>query len=276
MAGATSIRHPSKQKKLALHTYCELIVIVARPKQNNPALFVMGELAKATGFSPRNVQLIRDKRKGPFESEEVIQIASNNGTYDENTAAHLAMIAGVHSAGLPLLLACDLVNAFLEDAPNHVAGRFCNLDGTEVGRSIRPGGDWFAAFEALQDSDEMTLPNDSDAMIYVADRTYVLSGKKKSRIRMAVPAGVDGSLPSPICRVDGLQKGKEFRVVPAYLECDLDDQASEIALFQSYHTAFENAVGLITVNLSLSIRLGFAAVAEMRRAKGGPFFAIPP
>ena len=40
----------------------------------------------------------------------------------------LAIISGVNSAGLPLLLSASIAEAFLEDKPDHPIGRFGHVD----------------------------------------------------------------------------------------------------------------------------------------------------
>ena len=247
---------------------------MARPKHHNPYDFVMSELVEATAFTARNIQLLRDGRRGPFE-DEAVKIKAAQGVYDEDTVAHMAMIAGVHGAGLSLYASASIVGMFLDEHSAHPPARFSFLDGSySFGHGVQHG-EWFHVACDLRSMPEAGYmrgePNDGDGVIYVADRQYVLEGKRNPRIRSTVPDGIDPKLPHPLCRIDDITKA-DTDVVFVTEEFEAGPDEDFRRAYEVYHSALRRSVGLLTVNLSLAIRNAFDRIQDRREAKGGPHF----
>ena len=252
---------------------------MARPKHIFPELFTGGELTTATGISLRNVQFLRDQSLGPFATRD-----QAGGLYQEDTLAELAMIAGCYGAGFPLSLSAALVAAFLLENPNHPAARFCRLDSFQPDVS-RLGQLWFQRHVEFREllknpGSDLTSGHDQDATLVVADRQFVLSGTRgKPRLRSMEGPGVDPNGPFPLGRMVDFHRGKEptfveftdepffRRVSEAELEAGIVVAPEVVEGQIRYQSTVWNALGVTTVNLSLSIRCAFDRVYELRKAK---------
>lgn len=247
---------------------------MARPKHDNPALFVGSELESATGLSKRNIQLLRDRMLGPFEARD----AGVDGKYTEDAMAELAIIAAINSAGFPLLLSVPISRCFLEDKERHAIGRLGWTDHLALKHPHNTDGmGWFEAHSRMRSENTEYRSGcvlDDDALILVADKTYVAEGRlEKPRIRTAVPAGVDGFGPLPLGRLVGMEKSKNADFIPVYQEHVFDGGENDAPLYLRYQRAVKEALGLVRVNASLAIRRAFDNVHDFRNQKGGPFFS---
>lgn len=255
---------------------------MARPKHNDPSLFTMAELSDATGISARNVQFLRDKRRGPFATKD-----QAGGLYGEDTLAELAMIAGCMGSGYPLSLSAELVTAFLDENPNHPAARFCMVDHFHPAIAVQ-GLSWFQRHVLLRQRRTnqplgLSASHDQDCTLVVADREFVLAGTKgKPRLPHMPEPGLDENGPLPLGRMHGLVRGgepyflsffEEYVTFEADANGDIKPSTSTNAARVAFQQAAKDAVALVTVNLSLSIRRAFERVYELRKAKGGPLWA---
>jgi hypothetical protein len=247
---------------------------MARPKHDDPAKFVGSELEAATGFSKRNIQFLRDCNAGPFEgaSDEV-------GKYSEDQVSFLAIIAGISSAGVPILQSAAIAYAFLQDKPNHPVGRFGHTDQFTFRHPHRPMSgmpkSWFEAHSIMRSGNsdyQVGQVCDTDLTILVADQTHVAEGVLvKARLKKLVPDGVNPDSPTPLGRLERGQKAAETRFIPIYDQIEFDGGAQEASAYLEYEHAVKTAIGLLRVNVSLAIRRAFDAIHELRAQKGGPF-----
>lgn len=243
---------------------------MARPKHSNPALFTGGEVAAATGLSPRNVQYLRDLRLGPFASG-----IFSDGLYDEDVLAELAMVAGMIGPVVGLTVGVALVGAFLSENPNHGAARFCLLDQRGLGRMPHENG-WFRTYASLRSGSDADLTGafDDDQSIFIADWSQVMSGAwHKPRLPMLVSAGVDPQGPFALGRVEGLGRGNETVFHSFVAEHGSEETLENVAAQIEAQRALRNATSLLSVNLSRAVRVAFARVYSLRLAKGGPLWA---
>jgi len=252
---------------------------MARPKHHNPRLFTGGELAHATGLAPRNIHFLRDKDLIPQDSND-----RPGGLYGEDTLANLAMISGCAQAGYSLTLGAQLIGAVRAENPNHPASRFCQLDEIAPRDHNRT---WFHQFANLRDSrPELALDvaQAQDSALYVADRTFVLTGRIGApRLRTLVPEGADAGGPQPLGRMKDLVRGGDAQF-ESFAETQLTwDEGSDGLVWESaatgaatvaFQKAVQNALALVRVNLSLSIRRAFGRVHDLRHAKGGPMWKV--
>lgn len=260
---------------------------MARPKHDNPLMYPAGELALGSGIAQRNVQFLRDNMLGPFTDG-----APDNALYDEQTLAHLAIIGGFHQAGLELLPAAQVATAYMNDQVDTRAERLANLWGLErrsariFEKEVSPelyslfitgGLTWL--HHGLMVCQTAYIPGkaiEEDVMITVADRTFVMTGRHNSRLGDLLPEGVPQDWLEPLCRIEGLARGGAPRAISAAVEYGVDeyddatggmDQTNSRRAFEAYNTARENAVGLVTVNMSLAIRNAFDRVHDHRMSK---------
>ncbi|MBL3564608.1 hypothetical protein JMM59_06250 [Rhodovulum sulfidophilum] len=247
---------------------------MARPKHDNPADFIVSEVMAATGFDRRTVQLIRDRRAGPFGNVGVMERAKT-GLYDESTVSELAMASGVHHAGFPLLQALAIVRAYLDENSNHGPAVFSNLDEFEDPRRSRETLSWFHAACKTREArggKDSGAPVSGDALLVIADRKYVLEDHHQPRFgKPAVPKGVDDTLPLPLCRIVSFD-GNQADVVSVPDDFPAGPDFDFREAYEVYHRAYLRAVGLIRVNISLAIRNAFDRVQDMRIERGGPMF----
>ncbi|TMV82434.1 hypothetical protein FGG78_24165 [Thioclava sp. BHET1] len=248
---------------------------MARPKHYNPADFVVSEVMAATGFDRRTVQLIRDRRAGPFGDAGVMERAKL-GLYDENAVSELAMASGVHHAGFPLLQALAIVRAYLDENPNHDPAVFSNLSEFEDPRRSRTVTTWFHAAcntREARGGQDSGKPARGDGLLLIADRKYVLESKHEPRLRMFVPKGIDETLPMPLARIVSLD-GNQADVVSVPVDFPAGPDHDFRDAYEVYHKAYLRAVGVIRVNISLAVRNAFDRIQDIRFEKGGPFFPV--
>lgn len=247
---------------------------MARPKHDNPADFVVSEVMAAARFDRRTVQLIRDRRAGPFGDARVMERAKL-GLYDENTVSELAMASGVHHAGFPLLQALAIVRAYRDEHPNHDPAVFSNLEELEDPRFSRSVSTWFHAACITREArggQDSGKPARGDGLLLIADRKYVLNDYHEPRLgRHLVPQGVDNTLPQPLCRIVSFN-GNLAEVVSVPVDFPAGPEHDFRGAYEVYHKAFLRAVGVTRVNISLAVRNAFDRIQDMRVAKGGPFF----
>lgn len=251
-----------------------MVMPMARPKHNDPTLFVVSELEIATGFSKRNIQLLRDRALGPFHGTA----GEYDGKYSEDVLAELAIIAAINSAGYPLLLSAPIASCFLEDKLNHPIGRFGWTDKFAKRHPHNTGGmSWFQAHCGMRFEDVEYRPGcvlDEDSTILVADRTFVAQHSlEMPRLKFAVPKGVDGFGPMPLGRLEGMVRAKDTRFIPIYDEITFDGGENEAKHYLLYQNAVKQALGLVRVNVSLAIRRAFDNIHDLRVKKGGPMFS---
>lgn len=244
---------------------------MARPKRDRPEIFTGGEVAEATRLPKRTVQYLRDHRLGPFASRD-----QTGGLYGEDTLSELAMIAGCMGAGYSLTLAAALVAAFLQENTNHPPARFSGLDWWD-GTISRQGTTWFHRYVILRQrtGDALTDSHDQDATLWIADRLHVLSGTRGvPRIDRLVSAGIDPKGPFALGKMAELKRGGDPTLTP-WLEAlgyPMPDGPEAVQEEIAYQAALRGAVGVASINLSLSIRRAFARVVELRQADGGPLW----
>ena len=202
------------------------------------------------------------------------------------------MIAGCFGAGFPLSLSAALVSAFLQENPNHPPARFCLIvDLAPYRHGPTSGLGWFhlyvmARINLSRGENSLTASLDADATLIVADRHFVLSGRKgRPRLGRMVGEGVDPHGPEALGKMFDLERGKSPEFVslaeelgwPLPSEADLDAgkvfHPKLVAAEIEFQTAVKNAVGLVSVNLSLSIRRAFDRFYELRKANGGPLWS---
>lgn len=250
---------------------------MARPKHDNPDIFTAGELAEATGLSPRNLQFLRDNRLGPFAARD-----QTGGTYGEDTLAEVAMIAGSMEAGFGVMLSAALVTAFLAEGGAHSPARFCYIDhapdiGTRAGWEWLRGRTWFSRYWHLCSllGEDLTNATNEDQTIYIADRKFVLAGTRgKPGLRRLVEDGIDADGPFALGKMEGLKRGSDPEFTPFWegIGYPAPDSPELVAAEIEFQRAAQNSLALVAVNLSLSVRRAFAQVKASRQAKGGPFW----
>ncbi|MGR3546151.1 MAG: hypothetical protein ACU0CB_04110 [Roseovarius sp.] len=197
------------------------------------------------------------------------------GLYDENTVSELAMASGVHHAGFPVLQALAIIRAYREENVDHQTAVFSNLHHFEDPRLNRDTQTWFHSAcqtrEARGGKDSGS-PAPGDSLLLIADRKYVLEGKHEPRLRTLMPKGIDNTLPFPLARIVSLS-GSQADVVSVPMEFPAGPDGDFRTAYEVYHKAYQRAVAVICVNLSLAIRNAFDRVQDMRAERGGPLFA---
>lgn len=255
---------------------------MARPKHDNPLMFTRSELIEASGLAQGNVKGLRDREIGPFAKRD-----QAGGTYGEDTLAELAMIGAVAGAGYQLVLGAALVNAFLDQHPNHPPALFCGIARFDKRIPFR-GDSWFHRYVILRRDravQGLTETHDDDMLLLVADNTYVLWGARGGfRLGFAVPAPLDGRGPQPIGWLQDFKRGGEAtlttipdRINPLFIPdpadpSELVEAPEAVAAQTEIQDAARNASALVAVNLSLAIRRAFDRVYLMRKARGGPLW----
>ena len=89
-----------------------------------------------------------------------------------------------------------------------------------------------------------------------------------------IQPGIDPEGPFALGRMRNLQRGKTPEFVGFWEELNWPSPDSALAVESEieFQAAVGNALGVVVVNLSLSIRRAFDQVYEMRKAKGGPLW----
>ncbi len=217
-------------------------------------------LALAGGLSVRNIQHL---------SEAGMELDR-----DVRALKRVAFIGALVSVGLNLVLAGNVALALAGAAFNTVDGEApSGLDGLARALSETPLGflnepnDW-SYHSQLRRRPDLYVPGRalrSDAVIEIADRRYVFLRAHKG------PQTLGGHGGEAQGRIEGWARGTEavffglWDVLPAADE--LGHAAALSALEAEFAAARENAIGLLSVNVSLAVRNAFDRVADAREAR---------
>ncbi len=238
---------------------------MARPKKSGDA-FSYNDLAVVAGISGRAVRQVAEA--GLLPQGDGIR-----------TLKRIAVIGAIVAAGVPLMAAAQVAEALnLEfnqadgETPSGLDNLYRELPPHEI-RLLSDHNDYWL-HRALCRYPEIYARGRSmrgDAVLEIADREFVfvrVKGLSVSIHNPFVPGGLSKT-PPPEGRIEDWRRGGN-PVFVAFVEdvVPFDDDgkptAEAIALDSKMRVAYENAVGLIAVNLSLAIRNGLDQLADHR------------
>lgn len=218
--------------------------------KKQPDSFSFTELGEAAELRKRSVQHLSDASPS--------LLPDGNGV---NVLKRTAAIGAFVSAGVPLLAAGQIVTAMLDEFMTEDGEVESGLPQLVVGvpKELRsqlpeePNDYWY--HQILLQCGDIYSPGQalpSDAIIEICDRRYIFIGSR-ARLRMLGNTSQDGL--GLIGLISGWERGgAQLTITPPSGREDL--------------TAIQaNSVGILTVNVSLSIRNGLDRVAEARQKK---------
>ena len=244
-------------------------MIMGRPRKVGDD-FSYDDLAVVGGITKSAVRHVADAGLLPADEKEEVRMLKR-----------VAVIGGFIAAGVPLMAAAQVADAVqLEfnqydgETPSGLGNLWRKLPRDEIRATPNHNDYWL--HQALRGNPEIYKPGlatDSDVIVQIADREFVFAGTLHPFAPTLEPFAPDGvsSGTSPVGRIEGWRRGVNPRfihfseAVPLF-DDDLRPTAEAQALHNSFIAARENAIGIITVNLSLAIRNGLDRLAE-RRAK---------
>lgn len=192
----------------------------------------------------------------------------------------VAVLGGFMSAGVPLLAAARIASALLQYEFNTYDGEVPSGLGF-LARSLPKGAmasipgrdvdtDYWYHRELIKHPD-IYVPGaalDSDALVEIVDRTHIYMGSM-SGLGVLNPWDGQSDKASYAGRIEGWARDSDAYFVSAAEMAPLDRDDPEFktkgaALNAMSRAAYRNAVGRITVNLSLAIRNGLDRIARHR------------
>ncbi|MFV0410298.1 MAG: hypothetical protein ACK5LJ_11570 [Paracoccus sp. (in: a-proteobacteria)] len=256
---------------------------MARPKHSDPELFTVGEIAHAIELSPRNMQLLGDKGLMPvaYRQAEGRDVAA---LHDIGAFMHLAMVAGVHKAGLPLLLAgqigLSVPDEFSDTSLEYMSGigrqgrELSGLNGWQaLAGEHGDAGFWAHHWMKRTDAARYVMGTawDNDIVLLVADRRYALIDLHQSSNRPMIWGDFTiASGATPVCEIE--EAAGSTRAIPVFQRQEWKTEHGQQALLNEYRDALRNAVGVSRANISLAIRKALDRVHDLRMEKGGKLF----
>lgn len=196
------------------------------------------------------------------------------------TVKRLAVIGGFVSAGVPLYAAARLTSALVEAEFNTYDGEVPNGIGF-LARSLPPSaldsmpaidGDmdyWY--HRALMMFPDLYVQGNaliSDALVEIVDRTHIYL-TSTSKLGSLNPWDGQIEKASYAGRIEGWGRDREAYFVSASSMAPIYDEDPEFktrgaALNEMSRAAYSNAVGRLTVNVSLAVRNGLDRIARHR------------
>lgn len=262
---------------------------MGRPGPRQADLFTSREVALASGISVRNFALLVDEALAPTS---LVDGPGRTGhrLYDAPALAEAALVGALHLAGLELLVAARLGEAFANEyAMNY--GRLPSNLGAFLQAPLNPNPKqrpWQddpdeAPIDLAQDfwlhqrlRNRSTIYQSATALrgdfiIDIADHAYVTTEHRGLEIPVFSPAS--GGLPaSPDFRIVG--RGAAARVLALHEELEslnvFHDPAAAArmkSLETDYMEGRDNAVSRLRINLSLAIRNAFDRLQDDRDAR---------
>ncbi|MDH4988584.1 hypothetical protein QEZ47_24320 [Aminobacter anthyllidis] len=239
--------------------------------KSDPDTFSYNELAIAGGMTKRAFQHLVDAN---VRSPGSVLLPLGSGI---RTLKRAAVLGGFALAGVPLLAAARITAAVLPELNTYDGEVHSGLG--QLARKLPndalsrlPAGDDAADFwfhrELLNHRDIYSLGAAliSDVVVEVVDkqRVYLVS-----TIGVMNPWDGQADKYQEIGRIEGWERGNDVAVIPTYEEFCYNSDHPEflrvgLAHLQRSRTAYGNAVGRISVNLSLAIRNGLDRVARHR------------
>jgi hypothetical protein len=259
---------------------------MSRPSRNIPGnRFSSTELAIGAKLSTRTFALLKAAGIAP----NPVNLANGKGThslYDSEALEQAGVIAGFWAAGMPAFLAARLAGAFYNE------WRSCGYTGLDkLSRlnfywrkaaqenhnfwSSSDLADTFSLHRALRTGTQLYRANcalNEDMIVEIVDLHYVFDpSPANGKLLIASPIG--GTAPAtPAFRIlSGWERGESVKIssiadeVPSFdFETDKRSAAIYKAIETEFLNAWQNAVGLLRINVSLAVRNAFDAVHEYR------------
>lgn len=192
----------------------------------------------------------------------------------------VSVIGGLVGAGVPLYSAARLAaalvfhefNTYDGEVPSGLSFLARKLPSSALVNMPISGDDndyWY--HRALIENPNIYVPSralNSDAMVEIVDRTHVYIAAM-SGIGILNPWDEKADKASYIGRIDGWERDGEAVFISAGLIAPLDQQDPDFKskgakLNEMSRSAYRNAVGRITVNVSLAVRNGLDRIARHR------------
>lgn len=248
------------------------------PRPLEAPLFDLPELELAGGVTHRNAVFLAERGLLPPP-------ATGGGgkgktrLWDVRGLKHIAVIGAMHAAGIELLLAARLLQAVAADHEENqgygrlpvgldnylrLTGNHPSLDevpSREEGDNDWPYHLWLRRYPGVYTP---RIGQKHDWRIVIADRHHVYMGTGMPVLGMEEFGGYD-----PVARIDEWERGQEATVTAIEL-MEMPDGNITIPddLRAEYLSARRDAIGIITANASLSIRVAMDKIADYRMDTG--------
>lgn len=261
---------------------------MARPRSDRLLdQFTTGDLAVASGVGSRNIALLNDVGLLPRPSIDA-EGQSGHRIYDYATLKRVAAVGALHSAGVEILLAARLLDILQDDfggeTPSNM--RYC----LDLAMRSAPGkapwppsvegvagfsrGSEFWVHHALSTYGGGYVPGAAlagDACVEIADRAYVTARPLGDLPRPLSVAANVRLRANPIAKIRNWVRGSGLQIEDLgdlignfdFEECP-ENRARMRRLEIEFEAAFENAVGVLRINLSLAIRRALDRLAMHR------------
>lgn len=238
-----------------------------RPSQ--PDLFELAEMEAAAGLSHRNATLLAERQLLP-EPESGGGTRGKTRLWDIRGLKQFAVLGALYNAGVPLIMAGRLLQSIrdeLEPAygfiPSCIEYLFMRSGASLPSEhAIKTPDEEYWLHSYLVNMPEHYVPGralDHDFVMVIADREFASIETRKDFL-------------SPRCeqafRITGWDRAEQARVVGIAEEISKissnrysEDERSVIDL---YRMAFSNSLGMIVVNISLSIRTALDRIHFLR------------
>lgn len=269
---------------------------MARPRKDTPMnLFTSSELALAAGITLRNFNVLIEHGLAPPTDHDQ---AGKQGTryWDQFGIGEMALTGALISAGAELFTAARLSHVILDDfttARGRLPSRldmFLDKDYNDQypkfpWQGNAAEGNWsdddFWLHRTLRLHTNVYLPKtrlNGDLILEIADRRYVFTrldyfGRLPNLPRVQAWGTTDGNEPDVEYEIVGWERGREASLRNFAELVDLRDivenpQKQRVAkqLETTWLEARRNALGLLSVNVSLAIRTAFDAIHDSRSA----------
>jgi hypothetical protein len=274
---------------------------MARPRTNiAPDQFTTPEAAVVGAGLPARAPAIVQARGLAPKPFSGIEGRSGVVFYSARGLAHWALIGGLYGGAVPLLPAARL-GAVVADELGAAYGRLpSNLDAyLQSPLNPTPGHyPWptspqdkllsadisydFWVHHSLRSGTNIYKPGIAlrgDFLIEVVNREFVFTGFNwQGKLKVFSPFGASSEM-SADYRIVGWKRGSDdvevhhlIEELPAnWIDSDPEAMAKGRAVEAEFHTARENAVSVLRVNVSLAIRNAFDAIHEHRIKTGAKF-----
>lgn len=261
---------------------------MGRPASLPQDRFTSRDLASAADLSPRNFGLIVEQDLAP-PGEPGAGGQAGHRVWDSRGLQHAALLGALHLAGLELLVAARLAAAVAEDLqlfhgrmPSNVRAFLQAPLNPRPGYTPWEGGlseaeaqDDYWLHHAFRTKSDIYLSRQAvrgDYLLEVADNQFVVTRHHGSTVKFMSPASSAQLAVNPEFRIIG--KGAGARVIRIHEEVESLDfhgdpsAAADYAKVEAnYLRAHDNAVTLLSVNVSLAIRNAFDRLADERAAR---------
>lgn len=237
--------------------------MIRRPRDTGKR-FSLAELAIGAGMTKRAVQIVADEKLIPEGS-------------GVRALKRVAGIGGFVAAGVPLMVAARLVEAmrheFAQDDGEIWSGfeRLVNKLIDDDIRNFPLEANDYHSHQALRRRPNIYQPGralKSDALVEIVDRSLVFLGSN-----VGVKALTLDDEDAFLGWIEGWERGGAVRIIPVHerielsKECGADERN---AIWSRYARKAQqlrgDAVGKLTVNVSLGIRIAFDRIANYREA----------